>query len=117
MLHNLNNAYIDPDIKITKNEYQEQRSKLEIAIQAERKKILSIEAQIQKIPTKEELKDIGKFSKAIRERLTSTDWSPTPKNKKDILEMLDVRVYLSDDGTARIEGSFGNSGLLTITYL
>lgn len=116
MLHNLNNAYIDPDIKITKNEYQEQRSKLEIAIQAERKKILSIEAQIQKIPTKEELKDIGKFSKAIRERLTSTDWSPTPKNKKDIFEMLDVRVYLSDDGTARIDGSFGNSGLLTITY-
>lgn len=115
-LHNLNNAYIDPDIKITKNEYLEQRSKLEIAIQAERKKILSIEAQIQKIPTKEELKDIGKFSKAIRERLTSTDWSPTPKNKKDILEMLDVRVYLSDDGTARIDGSFGNSGLLTITY-
>jgi hypothetical protein len=86
-----------------------------MAIQAERKKILSIEAQIQKIPTKEELKDIGKFSKAIRERLHSNDWSPTPQNKKTILQMLGNRVFVSDDGTARIDGSFGNSGLLTIT--
>lgn len=117
MLQNLNSAYIDPDIKITKNEYQEQRSKIENAIQIERKKILSIEAQIQKFPTREELKDIGKFSRAIRERLNSKDWSPSPQNKKTILQMLGVRVFLSQDGTVRIDGSFGNSGLLTITYL
>lgn len=54
-LCNLNDAYIDPEIKITKKEYQNQRNDIELSIQNERKKINSIEADIEKIPTKEEL--------------------------------------------------------------
>jgi hypothetical protein len=105
---NLTTAYTDPDVKMTRTEYLEQRTKIQTEIKTASTKLQEIEAQLSNLPTMEEYESLERFSEEIKERLTGKGWQPTPANKRRVLELLHLRVYLSYNGTGRITGWFGD---------
>jgi hypothetical protein len=105
---NLTIAYTDPEIKMTRTEYLEQRAKVQADLKNAAGKLQEIEAQLSNLPTLEEYESLERFAEQIKERLTGAEWQPTPANKRRVLELLHLRVYLSYDGSGRITGWFGD---------
>jgi site-specific DNA recombinase len=105
---NLTIAYTDPEIKMTRTEYLEQRAKVQADLKNAAGKLQEIEAQLSNLPTLDEYESLERFAEQIKERLTGAEWQPTPANKRRVLELLHLRVYLSYDGSGRITGWFGD---------
>lgn len=108
MQKNLTEAYTDPDVKMTKAEYLEQRTKIQSDMKNASEKLQEIEMQLSNLPSPEEYKSLEHFAEEIKERLTGQEWQPTPANKRRVLELLHVRVMLNYNGTGNILGWFGD---------
>ena len=116
-LSNLVDLYIDPDSSMTKHEYNQKRKQIELDIKSKRERFNSLPEQLESQPSHEEFEDLSQFSQRFQELMTSPEWNPTPENKRHILQLLQVKVYLGKDGTGRIEGWFSDSGdLSSISY-
>ena len=114
---NLLDAYIDPDIQMSKHEYNQKNMSIELELCRKRERLNSLQEQVASLPTLEELEDLERFSKKVKELLTSPDWNPTPENIRHIYQLLQIKVFLGKDGTGRIEGWFQSSeGLSFTTY-
>ncbi|TDA63904.1 MAG: hypothetical protein D9V45_12925 [Chloroflexi bacterium] len=107
MMENLTRAYTDPDIQMTKLEYQEQRARLAIDLKTAKERLSEVESQLSDIPTPEEYANLDRFAEEIKRRITGPDWQPTPANKRRIMELLHARVILDGDN-GHIVGWFGD---------
>jgi len=107
MMENLTRAYTDPDIQMTKLEYQEQRARLANDLKTAKERLSEVESQLANIPTPEEYANLDRFAEEIKNRITRPDWQPTPANKRRIMELLHARVMLDGMG-GRIVGWFGD---------
>ena len=106
---NLTAAYTDPEIKMTRAEYLEQRNIIQVDLKNDVAKLQEIEAQLSNLPTLEEYENLERFAEQIKERLIGEDWQSTPINKHRIFELLNLKVYMDFSGTGRITGWFGDS--------
>ena len=103
---NLITAYTDPDVKMTKAEYLEQRAKIQIELKSVSTRLRGIEVQLSNLPSPEEYESLGRFAEEIKKRVTGMQ--PTPANKRHVLELLHVQVMLNYNGTGSITGWFGD---------
>ncbi|MBI9049075.1 MAG: hypothetical protein JEZ00_06640, partial [Anaerolineaceae bacterium] len=116
-LQNLTMAYTDPEIKMERVEYIEQREKIQADLKTTNDELIILESQLSNIPTLHRYESLSRFADEIKERISTDKWNPTSENIRQIFELLKIRVHLSDDGTGRITGSLGNdTGLSSITY-
>jgi hypothetical protein len=107
MRRNLTTAYLDPDIKLTKAEYLEQKELVDSELAELLEEIERIEQELASIPTPADLETLEAFASAIRD-LIASEGRITPEQKRDILEMLHVKVMISkQDEEIKIEGWFG----------
>jgi site-specific DNA recombinase len=113
---NLNQAYLDPDIEMTKAEYIEQKSRINGEIIELQQKIEELEKDILEIPIPEALKSLEDFAGKIQKRLQANH-EPSPEDKRQILDKLHVKVYIRLDGQVDVKGWFGEKreGLKSIT--
>ena len=102
---NLTALYIDPEIKMTKTEYLEQRVRIDDQIKAVVEDIASTEAELASVPVPIEFESLEKFASKVREKLTC-GYDPTPEEKRHILELLHIKVHLGLDGSIRLDGWF-----------
>ncbi len=102
---NLTALYIDPDIKMTKLEYLRQKERIEEEIKGIIDDIEGIDAELANIPIPADLETMEIFAAAIRERLTG-NYNPSPEEKRQILELLHMRVWIRIDGSVRLSGWF-----------
>lgn len=112
---NLNNAYIDPDIPLSKSEYIDQKTRIDDALKFLNDEISELERGLVSIPTPKKLETLEVFTAQIRNRIDNTD--PTPQQKRKLLEMLHVKVVIRLDGRIRVDGLFipNREGLLSTT--
>lgn len=117
MMENLTRAYTDPDIQMSKIEYQEQRARYANELKTAKERLTEVESELANIPTPEEYANLDRFAEEIKRRITNPEWQPTPANKRRIMELLHARVLLDGDG-GRIVGWFGDPlGFSYITRL
>lgn len=110
---NLIRAYTDPEIGMTKAEFLSERDQIDGEMQSVAERMQEIESQLSELPTREELESLEHFAGEVRMRLASQDWQPTDENKRKVLEMLHVQVFVGLDYTGKITGWFGElDGLL-----
>lgn len=112
-LQNLISAYTDPDIQITKTEYLTQRAKIDEELRSIENQIDKVKAELSKLPTREEYADLERFAEDIRRRLDGDGWTPSIENKRKILELLHIKVWISVDYQIKITGWFGELEGLT----
>ncbi len=118
---NLNNAYLDPDIGMTKIEYIEQKNRINDSINELNQKIEQAEKDLAKIPIPETLETIEAFADKIRMRL-ATNRELSREEIRQILDMLHVRVFVDREGKLKsVQGWFSkdneNGGLSPKTLL
>ena len=94
---NLTEVYLDPDIKMSKSEYLEQKNRIDEKISSTIEDIESTEMELRDIPKPADFETLEIFASKIRERL-SENYTPTPQEKRRILELLHIKVFLDLDG-------------------
>jgi site-specific DNA recombinase len=104
--NNLTALYIDPEIKMTKYEYMEQKERIDVEVKGTVADIELIEAELVSVPTPSELETIEQFAENVRGRL-QRNGDMSPADKRHILELLHVKVLISIDGKVRVTGWFG----------
>ncbi len=103
---NLTSLYIDPEVHMTRSEFLRQKERIEVEFRSVLQDIESIDVELANIPVSVDLETLETFADAIRERLAG-DYDPSPENKRQILELLHVRVWIGLDGRVRVSGWFG----------
>ena len=101
---NLNAAYIDPDLRMSKAEFIEQKTRVERQLGCIEKDMERIRQEVQDIPTPTDLESLEHFAAEVCQRLDLVD--PSPQEKRKILELLHVTIYLDLDKNVRLEGWF-----------
>ncbi len=102
-LENLNRAYIDPDIGLTKNEYINQRKEIEARIASCLNRIEVLDSTSSPMISENQIQNLIEFSKSVREKLITENPSITLGQRREILQTLDTKVYISMDGEIEIE--------------
>lgn len=105
---NLTAAYTDPEIKLSKSEFIAQRSQIDKELKEIGAQLKDLEQALEGLPDPDEYKNLARFSEEIKARISGDDWNPTPENKRKILELLHVKIWLTPEGTGRVVGWFGN---------
>jgi hypothetical protein len=105
---NLMTAYLDPDIQLTKDEFIEQREMIEGEIKNLDQEIYSIEEQLSMIELPPEYETMEIFAREIRDQLQEAT-KITEKDKRKIMELLHVKVFIAGDGQTWLEGWFDAS--------
>ncbi len=104
---NLTAAYTDPDIRLSKVEYIAQRAQIDKELKEQGARLDELEQVLDGLPDPDEYKSLERFTEEIRARITSGEWNPTPENKRKILELLHVKVWITPEGSGRVVGWFG----------
>jgi len=104
---NLTRLYTDPDITMDKTEYMEQRTRIQNDQKNAKARLQEVEEQLSDIPTPQEYTSLETFAAELKERLTGTDWKPTPANMRKVLELLHIQIMIGSEGQGRIIGWFG----------
>lgn len=102
---NLTTAYVDPDIKMSKAEFIKQKSVIDRDLKRFNDERERIEAELARMPVSSDIKSLEKFASSIRDRLAGKV-ELSPSDKREVLDMLNVKVWISKDGSGRIEGRF-----------
>ncbi len=101
---NLNMAYLDPDIKMPKEEYLEQKELVEAEEKTLQEKLQTARYEIKNLPKVVEVETLETFAKEIFEGLFSDGTEIHPKRKREILEMMHIKVVLFPDSSIQLEG-------------
>ncbi len=112
----LQDIYLDPDIGMTKIDYLEEKENLDAQIKATSADIERITNELQRIPSPEDLISLEKFAGRVVTALgKSLDISP--QDKRQIMQMLNLKVLISTDGRVKLQGWFApeNEGLSSTT--
>lgn len=100
--HNLNAAYIDPEIGMRKTDYLAQKAQLDNELNTTLSKIAVIEQELSQLHPVMERKELESFSAQVRAAFQARE--VTPEEKRSILEQLHTRVLMSTDGRIRLDG-------------
>ncbi len=107
--------YSDVDLGMTKDEYLESRLILNQELENIEAQIAEVEAEISSIPTHVDLATFRDFTAEIREYVTG-NIEPPPADKRRMLELLNIKVWIDENGEIELTGSFpknqGDDGLL-----
>jgi hypothetical protein len=114
---NLISAYTDPEIPMTKAEYIEARDLIDKEMEELEIRIQDIEKNISSLPTPEELESLENFANEIRATLLEDEMDFTPDEKKHILDLLQIKVYINRDGEGRIESWFQDAGVFRLNHI
>ena len=101
---NLNMAYLDPDIKMSKDAYLDQKELIEAEEKEIQEKLQRAHYEIKNLPKVVEAETLETFAKEIVESLLPKGGEVPPKQKREILEMMHINVILFPDGTVQLEG-------------
>lgn len=121
---NLNAAYLDPDIKMSKSEYLDQKLQIDNAVQSIELDLLKLRADVEEIPEPASLEALQRFSAEVMEEIYS-EGEVSLEKKRQLLEMMHVKVLLKPDGSFKLAGWFnvdeqdgeGLSGKSSVRYV
>ena len=105
-LHNLLQAYIDPDIGLTKKDYSAQKTRIENELQEVEVKIASLQEELSQHSTPADLETLEAFLEEIKTVTVSIGDEPSPEVKRRVLELLNVQVIIHKTGEVHVEGWF-----------
>jgi site-specific DNA recombinase len=117
-LENLAAMYIDPDMAMSKTEYLRQKALIDQELADVNVKVERARAELAKVPTAESVEAFDRFTDAIRKRI-GANREPTGQQKRQLMELLHVTVWIAPDGGHRVDGWFSaeteptGSGLLS----
>ena len=103
---NLNMAYLDPDINMSKYEYLEQKELIETESRNIQEQLQTTHYEIKNLPRPAEIETLEVFAKEIVEGLLAEDDDVSPERKRKILKMLHIKVILFPDGNVQLDGWF-----------
>jgi len=109
--------YLDPDIGMTKAEYLEQKAALDDQTKTANIEAEKIAKELQRIPSPNDLKSIERLGAKITGAL-GKDLDISPAEKRQVMQMLNLKVLIFKDGEIKLEGWFApeSDGLLSTTY-
>jgi site-specific DNA recombinase len=110
---NLTEAYIDPDIRISRDDFIAQKVRIESELKTINKEMEAMGQEMFHVPTPAELQCLEAYAAKICHTLDTID--PSPEEKRTILQLLHVEVVVDLEGFVRLEGWFTpveNGGLL-----
>ena len=102
---NLIAAYMDPDIQMTKDEYIQQRAAIENELETLRAEIDLVRAHLESVEVPPEFETIEAFANEVGDQLEG-EKDLAPREKRKILELLHVRVFIPGEGELWLEGWF-----------
>lgn len=104
-LDNLTEAYIDPVVPLSKEEYLRKRGPIDLQIKALKNEREVIEAEVEGFNLSEEIEALERFAEHVQEYLAKKMELPMVE-RRHILEMLHTQVIIEPDGEVRIRGWF-----------
>jgi site-specific DNA recombinase len=106
--------YLDPDVGMTKSEYIELKTPIDEQIKAAGLETENAAQELQGISSPEDLKSLEKFASKIVIAL-GENLDISPQDKRQIMQMLNLKVLISRDGIIKLEGWFApqSDGLLS----
>ena len=117
---NLTTAYTDPEIRMTKTEYLSQRKLIDDELENIAGRVEELTGEIGEIPTPAEFDNLEAFAREVCSELPQSGDDLPSEDKRRILELLNVTVWVSKEGNVRLDGRFdsksgGNIGKLYTT--
>lgn len=97
--------YSDPEVQMSREEFLELRLQLNTELEEIEKQIEDLEVEIASMPTPADLKTFTNFTAEIRE-YTLGNIEPTVADKRRLLELLNVKVWLDQGEIVSITGNF-----------
>jgi site-specific DNA recombinase len=104
-LENLAAMYVDPDMKMSKTEYLRQKALIDLELAEVNVKAERASTELAKVPTAQSVEAFDRFTAAIRRRLKANR-APTNDQKRQLMELLHVTVWIAPDGGRRVDGWF-----------
>jgi site-specific DNA recombinase len=102
---NLNSAYLDPDISMSKAEYLDQKVVIEGEIQSIELDLLNLRSEVEDIPEPASLEALEKFAAEVMEEIYAEEEISLEK-KRRLFEMMHIMVMLRPDGSFKLTGWF-----------
>lgn len=102
---NLMVAYLDPDLQLTKAEFLQQRELIDREIESVDREIGRLTEELAVVEVPPELETIDAFAGIVRSQLEDHG-DLTRQEKRRILELLHVRVFIPEEGELWLEGWF-----------
>ena len=112
-MKNLTAAYIDPDLRMSKADFLDQKVRIEDELALVDKEMGKISEEMKQVPSIAELDCLEEYARRICHRLDTVD--PTPEEKRHILQLLHVEVRVDLEKNIRLDGWFSpeeDDGLL-----
>jgi site-specific DNA recombinase len=108
--------YLDPDLGMTKQEYLELKTPIDDQIQDAISEVEKTSKEIQHIPSPEDLETLEQFAAKMVTAL-GNNVEISPQDKRQIMQMLNIKVLMSGDGTIKMEGwvAAESEGLLSMS--
>jgi site-specific DNA recombinase len=108
--------YLDPDVGMTKAEYIELKTPIDEQIKAASLEADNVAQELQHIPSPEDLTSLEQFAAKILSAL-GNNLDISPQDKRQIMQMLNLKVLISRNGAIILEGWFAPEvdGLLSTT--
>jgi len=110
----LQKTYLDPDIGMTKEEYLEEKRALDDQIKSANIDFERVAKELQRIPSESDLQSLEQMASKIVSAL-GNNLDISPEEKRQVMQMLNLKVLISRDGLVKLEGWFApeSDGLLS----
>ena len=102
---NLNSAYLDPDIDMSKSEYMDQKVQLDQEAQTIESDLEGLRAHITDIPEPVSVEALERFADELLEELFA-EGEITLERQRRLFEMMHLKVNLHPSGNVKIDGWF-----------
>ncbi len=102
---NLNNAYLDPDIQMSKVEYLDQKGRMDKEAHSIEEDLEKLRQELATLPQPADLEALKRFSAEIARGLLPVE-SLTLERKRQILELMHVKVIYHPDERVELDGWF-----------
>jgi site-specific DNA recombinase len=102
---NLNAAYLDPDIKMSKTEYLDQKVQFDGEIQSIELDLMKLRTEVEDVPEPASLQALQRFSAEVMDEIYK-DGEISLEKKRKLFEMMHIRVLLRPNGSFKLDGWF-----------
>jgi site-specific DNA recombinase len=102
---NLNVAYLDPDINLSKAEYLDQKVQIENELQSIEQDLQKLRVEVEDVPEPTSFEALERFSSEVMEELYAEEEISLEK-KRQLLEMMHIKVLLQPNGGIKLDGWF-----------
>ena len=101
----LQKTYLDPDIGMTKEEFLEEKRALDEQIKTANFDLEKLADEIQRVPSESDLESLEQMAFKIVSSL-GNNLDISPQDKRQVMQMLNLKVLISRDGMIKLEGWF-----------